>query len=393
MFVLGSFEAFTAAAAARPSTVLVLQFHNRSQYTELNWVGESIADTLRNEFREAREIVPDRDIRDEGLRRLSLRADADFTIATLIRLGQTVSADYVCYGNYAIDLPPGESKLRNSSVRVTAMFLDLGKMHEGPEISEAGQLAELSKLEEHMAWQSLKYLMPGANFPLNRFMSPDKFIRMDAEESYTRGLLSQNLDQRRKWLAQALVLDPKFISPAFDLGKLDLSRNDYRQAIVWFEKIPPADPRYLEARFQMGLCAFGSGDYTSAANYFREVAKTYPLNAVYNDLGAAENELRLPAAIADLQRAAAGGHNDTAYMFNLGLALLQNNRFDAAAKQFQQVLDIDPTDSEAQKLLDRTQRRDSTVPTGKPAIRERLKKNFHDTAFRQLKAVLQSKRE
>lgn len=351
-------------------------------------MGESIADTLRNEFREANEIVPDRRIRNQGFQRLVLRPGADFTLATLIRLGQTLSADYVCYGSYQIDLPSGESQLRNSSVRVTARFLNLREMRNGPEISEAGQLAQLSKLEEHMAWESLKYLMPAANFPLSRFMSPDKFIRMDAEESYTRGLLSQNIEQRRKWMAQALVLDPKFASPAFELGNIDLSRKDYRQAIIWFEKIPPSDPRYLEARFEMGLCAFGVSDYLSAEHDFREVSKKYPLNEVYNNLGAAENELKLPAAIADLQRAAQGDRNDTTYLFNLGLALLQNKQFDAAVKSFRQVLAIDSGDSEAQTLLALAEQQTTEQPAGKPPIRERLKTNFHGTAFRQLKAVL-----
>lgn len=378
------------AAAARPSTILVLQFHNHSQYADLNWVGESIADTLRNEFRQANEIVLDRGIRKEGFQRLSLRPGADFTLATLIRLGQTVSADYVCYGNYQIQLPAGETELRKSSIRVSAKFLDLSKMHQGPELSEAGQLAQLSKLEEHMAWQSLTYLMPGTNLSVTRFMSPDKFIRMDAEESYTRGLLSKNIDQRRKWMAQALVLDPKFASPAFELGKIDLSQKDYRQAIVWFEKIPPSDSRYMEARFDMGLCAYGVDDYMSAEHDFREVSKKYPLNEVYNNLGAAENELRLPAAIGDLKRAAEGDHGDAAYLFNLGLALLENKQFDAAAKQFQQVLDINPDDSQAQQLLANAQRQDPTIPTEKPPIHGRLKTHFHDTAFRQIKAVLQS---
>lgn len=387
LLALGLLQAFPAAAA-RPSTVLVLQFRNASQYSDLNWVGESIAGTLRNEFREADEIVPDRGIRGQGFQRLSLRSGADFTLATLIRLGQTLSADYVCYGSYQIELPSGESQLRNSSIRITARFLNLGKMRNGPEVSEAGQLAQLSKLEEHMAWQSLKYLMPAANFPLSRFMSPDKFIRIDAEESYTRGLLSQNIDQRRKWMAQALVLDPKFVSPAFELGKIDLSRKDYRQAIIWLEKITPSDPRYLEARFEMGLCAFEVSDYLSAEHDFREVSKKYPLNEVYNNLGAAENELKLPAAIGDLQRAAQGDHNDTAYLFNLGLALLQNKEFDAAAKRFHEVLAINPGDSEAQTLLALAGQQTVVQPAGKPAIRERLKSKFHDTAFRQLKAVL-----
>ena len=382
-----------AAASTRPATVLVLQFHNRSRYADLNWVGESIADTLRNEFRGANEIVLGRETRGEALRRLSLRPGADFTLATLLRLGQTAGADYVCYGSYEIELPAGETELRNSSIRLSAMFLDLRKLHEGPEISEAGKLADLSRLEEHLAWQSLKYLEPSANFSLDQFLSQDKLVRVDAEESYIRGLLSSNTDQRQKWLLQAAALDPKFSSPAFELGKLHLSKSNYQQAIAWFQKIPETDPRYAEARFDMGLCAYQAGDYTAAAGYFEQVAKIFPLNEVFNNLGAAENALKMPAAIDDFQRAVEGDNHDTTYLFNLGLALLENSRFEAAAERFQQVLDLDPTDNGARALLGHAQRHEAVGSEARSFARERLKKNFDETAFRQLKAVLQPKNE
>jgi tetratricopeptide (TPR) repeat protein len=381
------------AASARPATILVLQFHNQSRYADLNWVGESIADTLRNEFRGANEIVVGRETRSEALRRLSLRSGADFTLATLLRLGQTAGADYVCYGSYQIELPAGETELRNSSIRLSAMFLDLRKLHEGPEISEAGKLADLSRLEEHLAWQSLKYLEPSNNLSVDQFLTPAKLVRVDAEESYIRGLLSSNLDQRQKWLLQAAALDPKFSSPAFELGRLNLSKNNYQQAIAWFQKIPETDPRYAEARFEMGLCAYQTGDYMAAAGYFQQVAKVFPLNEVFNNLGAAENALNMPAAIDDFQRAVDGDGHDTTYLFNLGLALLRNNRFDEAAERFQQVLDLDPTDNGARALLDHAQRHDVIGSDAKSWAHERLKKNFDETAFRQLKAVLQPKNE
>jgi tetratricopeptide (TPR) repeat protein len=377
--------------AANAATVLVVRFHNESQYSDLSWVGESVAETLRAEFGGADEIVLDRDSRAEGLRRLSLRPDAGFTKATLIRLGQTLDADYVCFGSYEIHLAPDSSQLKDSSIQLTARFIDLKKMHEGPEVSEAGKLTELSRLEEHLAWQSLKYLEPGANLPLDRFMSPQKLIRVDAKESYIRGLLSSNKDQQEKWFAQALALDAHFSDPAFELGRLALNRQEYAKALNWFQKIPTADPRYPEARFKMGLCAYGAGDYTEATNYFREVLKTFPLGEVYNNLGAAENRLNLPIAIDDFRRAADGDQNDTAYLFNLGLALMKNNYFDEAAKRFQAVLDHDPDDAESQALLARAQRHETPAAGAKTAVPERLKQNFNETAFRQLKAVVQSK--
>lgn len=374
---------------AAPATVLVLPFHNNSQYSDLNWVGESISETLKAELGGFDEIVFDRDSVRKGMDQLSLRPDASFTKATLIRLGQTLDADYICYGSYDASLPVGDSQLKDSSVQVTSRFIDLRKLHEGPNVTEAGKLADLSRLEHHLAWEALKYLQPGQNLTLDRFMAPGKVVPLEAEESYIRGLLSNDKDQQQKWFAQALVLDPHFTSPAFELGVIDLSQKDYRQALHWFGQIPAADRRYPEARFKMGLSAYGIGDYDSAATSFRELAKSFPMSEVFNNLGAAEAQLGSPAAMDDLKRALDGDPNNPTYLFNLGLALLKNNSFDEAARRLQIVADRKPNDTEARTLLDRARTREAWVPGGKPATVERVVVTFDATAFRQLKAMVQ----
>ncbi len=378
------------AGIARPTT-LVLQFYNASQHTDLNWVGESIAETLRVEFGANDQIVLSRDTRAEGLRRLGLRPDAQFTKATLIKLGQSLDVDYVCYGTYDDTLPSGDTELRNSSVQIAVRFVDLRKMRDGPDLSEAGKLTDLSRLQEHLAWQSLKFLEPGANLPAEQFMTYGKFIRLDAEESYIRGLLSSRGEQQKKWFTQANIIDSHFVGPIFELGKLAYEQKDYRQAVTWFGRVPASDSRYTDARFRMGLSAYNANDYTGATNYFREVSKTVPLNEVYNNLGAAEEQQGLSGAVLDLRKAAEGDPNDMIYRFNLGAALLQSNAFDEAANMLQAVVDHDADDTQARALLDRAKRREASSSNARPLAPARLKQNFDETAFRQLKAMLQPK--
>jgi tetratricopeptide (TPR) repeat protein len=390
LLLFSSILIFTSAAPS--ATVLVLQFHNTSQYTDLSWVGESIAETIRTELSGANQIVLDRESRAEGVRRLSLRPDAAFTKATLIRLGQTLDADYLCSGSYNANLPPGDTQLKNSSIQVTAHFMDLRKMHDGPDVSEAGKLSDLSRMEQHLAWEALKYVDPSANLPLDQFMTSHKLVRMDAEESYVRGLLSVSPEQQQKWFLQAAALDPHYSNPAFQLGKLAFAHKDYHQAITWFQRVTPENSEYQEARFKMGLSGFATGNYSSAATDFSEVVKTYPLSEVYNNLGAAESELGLPGAVDDFRRALDGDQNDPVYLFNLGAALLKNNYFDEAWKRLQAVLARNPGDTEARSLLERAQRHDPGPSGTKPVATPRLKQNFDGTAFRQLKAMLQEKR-
>lgn len=381
---------FTFPLLAPAATVLVLQFHNNSPQADLNWVGASIAERLRVEFGAGNQIVQSRESQAEALRRLSLRPDADFTKASLIKLGQSLDVNFVCYGSYDFKSPEGSNSIRDSSIQITARFLDLRKMREGTEVTETGKIADLSRLEEHLAWQSLKYMDPALELPLQQFLNPQKFIRLDAEESYSRGLLSPSGEQQQKWLTQAAAIDPHFAGPAFELGKLALEHKDYRQSLTWFGRIPASDPRYVEARFRMGLAAYGAVDFSAAANYFREVAATYPLNEVFNNLGAAESQTNAPAAIEDLRRALEGDSADATYQFNNGIALLKSGAFDDAAKMLQHVADRDPDDRETADLLERAHRRDAGTGASRTAP-FRLKPNFDQIAFRQLKAMLQPK--
>jgi tetratricopeptide (TPR) repeat protein len=375
---------------APATTVLVLQFHNSSQQTDLNWVGESIAERLRVEFNAGNQIVLSRESQTEALRKLSLKPDADFTKASLIKLGQSLDVNFVCYGSYDFKLPEASSSIRDSSIQITARFLDLRKMRDGTDVTETGKLADLSRLEEHLAWQSLKYIEPTLDLPLQQFLNSQKFIRLEAEESYSRGLLSPPGDQQQKWLMQAAAIDPHFAGPAFELGKLAVARKDYRQALTWFGRIPVTDQRYPEARFRMGLAAYGANDFSGAANHFREVAKLYPLNEVFNNLGAAEGQTNAPAAAGDLRRALDGDGADAIYQFNVGLALMKTAAFEEAAKLFERVTDRDPDDREAANLLSRARQHDTSSGSSR-VIPFRLKQNFDGIAFRQLKAMLQPK--
>ncbi len=369
--------------SARPATVLVLEFHNNSQYPDLNWVGESVAETLMGEFSAANQIVINRTSRANTLRRLSLRPDADFTKATLLKLGQALDADYICYGEYDVSLPAGVSELKDSSVQISAHFLDLKKMHDGPSYAEAGKLTELSRLEEHLAWESIHYLDPNTGLKLDQFLQPGKLIRLDAEESYIRGLMSTNQDQQQKWFLQAALIEPHFTGPVFELGKLALDRKNYAEALRWLDRIPPNDPAYIEARFRMGLSAYSVGDYSTAANYFREVSKSVPLGEVYNNLGVSEYQLGQPAALDDLHRALEGDATDSTYLFNAAVLLLKQNKVDEASKRLHTLLDSHPNDTDARALL---------AGTGSKSLPPlRLKNTFNVTAFRQLKAVLQPK--
>jgi tetratricopeptide (TPR) repeat protein len=381
----------SASLFAQSATVLVLRFQNNSSYSELNWVGESVAETLRAEFAQSNQIVLDRSTELAGMKKLDLRPEANFTKASIIRLSQALEADMVVYGNYEVKLPSGVSQLKDGNILINAQLIDLRKLQNAPDVSEAGKLLDLSKYKEHLAWQLLKYIDPRSQTTFEQFIANRPLTRLDAEESYIHGLLSNDKEQQKKWFLQAANLDPHFVSPAFELGKLYLERKDPKQALKWLQRVPVADPRYLEARFRMGIAAYQSADYSTAVNYFKEVADVMPLHEVYNNLAAAEDQLSLPPTVDDYRRAVDGDPADVSYLFNLGAALLRRNLFEEAQQKLQAVMDHSPDDAEADELLAQAQEHKTSPPGTKPLAPARLKMSMDSTAFRQLKAMLQPK--
>jgi cytochrome c-type biogenesis protein CcmH/NrfG len=113
------------------------------------------------------------------------------------------------------------------------------------------------------------------------------------------------------------------------------------------------------------------------------------LSEVYNNLGAAETQAGSAAGITDFRHALESDPHSSAYLFNLGWALFKTGNFDEAARTFQQIL-AHSDDPEARTMNDHARRSEQFAPTDKPPSL-RLKNSFNATAFRQLKAMVQTK--
>ncbi len=383
----------------RGETVLVLPFFNSSQRPDLDWIGESIADTLRESLASHGALVLDREDRLEGYRRLSLRTDARLTHASIIKLGQALDAAKLIYGEFkftpaAVRVESaGSAPPSRGSLRIAARILDLRRLRQGPEFAMLGALEQLAELENRLGWQALKALLPRAAPSEQEFLQARPAIRLDAIESYSRGLLAALPEQKHRYFTQAARLDERYSQPCFHLGKIYWTNKDYATAARWLERVGRSDSHYLESQFFLGLCRYYTGDFKGAEASFQTVAAQVPLNEVFNNLGAAQARLSAAQAQANFQKALEGDSADPDYHFNLAYELWKAGQFEAAAARFRAALERDAQDSEAAVLLQRCMRRDGPKPGDPTAIgRERLKTEYEETAYRQLKAELESGR-
>jgi len=394
---------FTAATALgvlsalvpslRAETVLALPFFNHTKSASLDWIGESISENLHDSLRSEGVLVLDREDRIEGYRRLSLRLGVELTQASIIKIGQTLDADSVLFGYYEI-FADSDKDAAKGSVHIAARILDLKRLRRGSEFAELGALADLAALETHLSWQAFRLLRPATKQSETEFMRARPPVRIDAAESYVRGLLAQSADERHRFFTKAARLDAHYSQPCFQLGKAAWAGKDYRVAAGWLARVDPSDPHYHEAQFLLGLCRYYSGDFAAAEQSFELVGTAVPLNEVYNNLGAAEaRRNNTAAAIGNFQKALEGDSSDPDYHFNLGYAYWLMGKYDEAAASFRDTLERNEYDTEATVLLGRALMRDGPRP-GETRLeaRERIKTNYEETAYRQLQAELESKK-
>jgi len=379
-----------ALVSARADTFLILPFFNRTSSQNLDWIGESISETIRESLAAQGLVVLEREDRQEAYHRLSVRPNALLTRATVVKIGVALDAGTVIYGEYALTPMPEAAPPTRGSLHITAHILDLKRMRQGPEFPEIGALEDLAFLQTHLAWETLQFVIPKTAPSEEDFKKARPPVRVDAIENYTRGLLAASPEQKKVFFLQAARLDSGFSQPCYQLGKLFYDRKDYRGAADWLAKVAPGDTHYHEANFLLGLSQYQLGDYAGAETAFQLVAQSVPLNEVLNDLGAAQSRHNSPAALDSFKKALDGDSADPVYRFNVGYELWRRGDFDAAAERFRAVLERDPNDAQAQALLQlcrtRTGPRKSGIQTDGF---ERLKTEYEESAYWQLKAVLQ----
>jgi tetratricopeptide (TPR) repeat protein len=122
------------------------------------------------------------------------------------------------------------------------------------------------------------------------------------------------------------------------------------------------------------------------------VAQQVPLNEVLNNLGAAQSRQNEAGALENFKKALEGDATDPDYHFNVGYALLRRGDLDAAAERFRAVLARRPDDTDATTLLGRCLRKQNPKTPPRSEGFERLKQNYEESAYWQLKAVLEPKR-
>ena len=386
-------SSFAVGQSVSPTqTIMVMPFENQSSAPGPEWIGEAFPEILSQRMSSPRLYPTSRTDRGYAFDRTGIAAAVHPSRATIYRIAEQMDVDYVVLGGYNVD---------GNRFSATAQLLDMKKVHLYPAVQSSGALTNLIDVQTVLAWELLEQMPVPPAMTREQFLNASAPIRLDAFESYIRGTMATDHQQKVRYFRNALKLNPNYTLAMMQLGKTYYDEHEYDSASLWFSRIPKDDPAAGEATFLLGMSEFYRGSFEKAFSAFNLLSTRLPLTEVDNNMGVVEGRRgHRAAAVEYFSKAVTADPNDADYRFNLAVSLFKDGDSAGAARRLQEELQQRPTDGEAKALLDRINRgvtappASSTPPASsgntvlsanQPRIPlERIKRNYDEESYRQL---------
>jgi tetratricopeptide (TPR) repeat protein len=346
-----------SAGAGRPvvpppqGIFLVFPFENEGANARLDWLCEGLEELTIQRLSSAGQKAFTHAARMAELDRYGLPSNAQFSHATMLRIGADLDADFVVFGKFSSD---------GKVLTIEAHALRVNPTKLSDPVRESGTLDSLMELNAKLVWKMLAANDKGFPINLAQFSQLQRPLRLDAFEHYVRGLLATDDDGKVRELRESAGLDPDWADPAFSLGQAYFSRRDCASALPWLAKVPSESSLSSEAMFTTGVCRLqlnqpDKAEETFAAlqnNLKNDLLAGAELPEVLNNLALARARRgNTTAAASGLLRALDLDPDEDDYPFNLGLLYLRGNDATTAVKYFREASDREPENPEDRAML------------------------------------------
>ena len=282
---------FLSVIPSEGQSYLVAPLQNRSAAANLDWIGESVAESVRAAMDSSDLPVLSREEREEGIKRLSLRPGAPMSFASWTKLTESLDADFLIHGQFEFLPAPGSGSAEKTpappvpgqtnkegtgeppppvhttpkgQLRIDVRVFDRKHVLQTTEIVERGPIEDLALLETLVSYRLVKFLAKDFRLSREEFDRRHPSVKLTAKESYIRGLMATTKEARHRYFAQAVLWEPSFAQPCFYLGLMQWDNNNYRVAASWLERISPFQDHYWDAQFYLGLSRYQSANFDGA---------------------------------------------------------------------------------------------------------------------------------
>ena len=199
----------SASEASQQGIYLVFPFENAGASPRLDWLGEGLEELTIQRLSAAGLQVYSHTGRTGELDRSGLPPTAKLSRASMLRIAQSMDADFVIFGRFTSD---------GQTLMVEAQILRVSPTKLLPAIRETGPLDSLMDLQERLLWRLLSANDHAYTRSLQEFTKAQRPLRLDAFEHYVRGLLASEDDPRLRELREAARLEPEWPDPDYAIG-------------------------------------------------------------------------------------------------------------------------------------------------------------------------------
>jgi tetratricopeptide (TPR) repeat protein len=326
------------AAAQNTGRILVVPFENVTRDSRIFWLSEASAVLLADDLNALGADAIARDERREAFERLQVPRAASLTDATVIRIGQLVTASQVIVGTLQLD---GDELV----VRARSIALEAGRIEH--DVTERGPIAGIFGTFERLA---RRLTQSSSQSDLGR-----ERPSVAAFENYIKGLLSQSAATAISYLNAALQLEPQFAGARLALWDVHTEQGNHERALTVVQRVPADSPLARRSRFRAGLSQIQLKRYEGAFATYSKLADEQAEAAILNNLGVVQlrrGGAQLTGRAAEFfNKAALADPTDSDYFFNLGYAYWLGRDPGAAAHWLREAVRRDPTDGDAHFVL------------------------------------------
>src|SRR6185436_4770742 len=115
--------------------------------------------------------------------------------ATLFQIADQMDVDYVVIGKYLFD---------GNTFTARAQVMDVHRLRLLPEAVETGALTQLLDIQNALAWDLLRSLNASPLPGKDSFLRAGAPVRLDALENYIRGVIAPDVEDKVRFLRQAV---------------------------------------------------------------------------------------------------------------------------------------------------------------------------------------------
>jgi len=337
--------ALAAPAAVRAQTpqgapIIVLPFDNPTQDPRLGWMREGAAILLSEMLISSGDVVIDREERLQAFDRLQLPSNAVLSRASLIKVGQVVTASLVVGGTIAMH---GDQLI----ARARGVRIDTGRLL--PEVEANGAVSDLYGIFGRLAQQVRG--SSGAPAPISDRLPP----AAQMFEFYVKGLVADTPSTALAFLEQTLKGAPLFDRARLAIWDIHSEASDYLKALDAVTPIRAASQFSRDGRFRRALSLMNLKRWDDALETLRALQKDEASAPVSNAIGVAElRRVANPApgrATYYFSQASELDPSDGDLFFNLGYAYWIDKDPKAAIYWLREAVRRDPGDGDAHFIL------------------------------------------